>query len=557
MTGHETSPIRWPRVGAALAGAAWYLWLGGGPTLNPANHRWLMAGDWLQHWLGWLFFLDEPWGLPLGRVRSLLYPVGTNIAFTDSIPLLSLLLKPFAGFFPPQAQFMGPWLAACFVLQGYVGAALVSTVTRRSWAQWLGGVLFVTTPVLVARVGHEALCAHWLLLALLFLGLRAVEPDTGRTSSRWAAGLAVLSATIHPYLAAMCWVLAHAVFLRLWWGRTVKFTEVALTAAATTAAMLVVFGLVGYFGGPQLSGTGYGVFSADLLTFVNPMAHSRFLPELGRQPAQWEGLGYLGLGGLILFVAAVSSLLRTRPRIPSWTWPVVAACAVMALYALSNVVTFEGREVFHVRRLATDSLPFRASGRFIWPLHYLLLLFGVWGACRVLRDRRGWLPTAFLASAVAVQAADVRLDPWWFQPKTFHQVRLFNFGHAIGHYDHVALYPTQVAELIGAVAFEEEHAYRYMLLAHQLGMTYNSGHFARVPGKQVADATDSMAAAVRDGNLDRQTIYVVWEPLVRLFRERGAVCAPLDGDWVCVSANGHPAFRDYLTFNGGPVADGR
>jgi hypothetical protein len=544
--------IRWPRYAAAAVGLGWYLQIGGGPTLNPGNVGWLMAGDWMQHWLGWLFFLREPWSFPLGRVDSLLYPIGTNIGFTDSNPLVSLLLKPFAGFMPAYAQVIGPWLAACFMLQGYAGAALAGTVTERPWQRFLGGCLLALSPVLVARIGHEALCAHWLLLGLLYLGLREANAASAKRTAGWAAAAAVLSASIHPYLAAMCWVLAHAVLLRLWLSRGLTLVEAAAAAFATTAGMLAAFGLIGYFGAAQLGLRGFDVFSADLLTLVNPMGHSRFLPTLSRIPAaQWEGFGYLGLGGIILAVVAAAGSIVGRPSVPLRVWIVGTVCFVMAVYALSNVVTFNGSEVLRVRGLAPGATPFRASGRFLWSFHYLLLLFGIWGATRAFRPPRAWMSTALLATAVAVQAADVTLAPSWFEQKHFREARLFSFRAAIGHYRHLALYPAQVLEVTGA-PFEEDVAYRYMLLACKLRATYNSGHFARVPARQVLEAAERTGSAVLAGNLDPQTIYVVWTPLVKVFQDRHASCGRIDGDWICVSADGHEAFRKHLEANAGP-----
>src|SRR2546428_12355110 len=112
MTGrmHRKS---WPRIAAGAAGFAWYLWIGGAPSLNPTHLGWLLKGDWAQHVLGWLLFRSEPWRLPLGSLPSALYPVGSTIGFTDSNPLLSIVLKPFAPHLPSDFQFIGPWLACC------------------------------------------------------------------------------------------------------------------------------------------------------------------------------------------------------------------------------------------------------------------------------------------------------------------------------------------------------------------------------------------------------------------------------------------------------------
>src|SRR5271155_2960231 len=64
----------------------------------PTNVSWLMTimDDWGQHYLGWLFYQNEPWHFPLGQVDNMFYPLGTNVGFTDSIPLLCIFFKLFA-----------------------------------------------------------------------------------------------------------------------------------------------------------------------------------------------------------------------------------------------------------------------------------------------------------------------------------------------------------------------------------------------------------------------------------------------------------------------------
>ncbi|HEX7486440.1 MAG TPA: DUF6311 domain-containing protein [Vicinamibacterales bacterium] len=540
-----TTP-RWPRFVAGFLGLLWFLQIGGGPTLNPTNVGWVLSGDLLQHWLGWLLFRNEPWTFPLGRLTAVPYPIGTTIGFTDSNPLVSLLLKPFSSLMPADFQFIGPWLAFCFIMQGYMGAALTSTVTKRPGQQVLGGWLVVLSPVLLARLGHDTLCAHWLLLGLMYLGLRA-EPDPGsaRRSAWLSTGAAMLASAIHPYLATMCWVLAQALYVRLWRSGLMTLARAGAAALATTAGMLAVFGAIGYFGKAQLGTMGFGSFSSDLLTLVDPAGFSRVLPSANLTPFQWEGLGYLGLGGVALFVAAAVVLARRRPSMGKFIWPVVAACALMGLYALSSVVTLNGHKVLRVDWLTPRETPFRASGRFIWPLHYLALMFGVWGVTRGFGPGRQSIATALLAAAVALQAVDLKVDPYRFSPKEFQQARLSNFNLAVGRYRHLALFPMQVLGVCGD-RYEEDHAYRYMLLAYRLKTTYNSGIFARTPVKKVRAECRRMEESVTERRLDPQTIYVVSPAHLSRFKIAGAACGRFDGDWICVSHDSDERYRAYV-----------
>ena len=78
-------------------------------------------------------------------------------------------------------QYLGLWLLLCYVLQGALAARLLGRWTSSVALQALGAALFVLVPTLLARVGHAALCAHWLILWAMLLASRpaALRPPAG------------------------------------------------------------------------------------------------------------------------------------------------------------------------------------------------------------------------------------------------------------------------------------------------------------------------------------------------------------------------------------------
>src|SRR5512140_139959 len=68
------------RHGAAVAAGAIgllaFIRIAGLRPLNPLWAGWLTAGDGLGHLMGWLLYRIEPWRLPLGSMRGMLYPYG-------------------------------------------------------------------------------------------------------------------------------------------------------------------------------------------------------------------------------------------------------------------------------------------------------------------------------------------------------------------------------------------------------------------------------------------------------------------------------------------------
>jgi len=141
--------------------------------------------------------------------------------------------------------------------------------------------------------------------------------------------------------------------------------------------------------------------------------------------------------------------------------------------------------------------------------------------------------------------ADLHFDQRWLEPKTFRQVPVSAFYLAKGKFDHMALAPMQVLNVCGD-PYEEEHVYRFMLLASRLNLTFNSGLFARVDAGPVDRTCVALEHAINTDPLDPRTIYVVAPASVDRFKAIGAPCGRVDGDWICSSRDSDERFRKYL-----------
>lgn len=549
-------PTRRLRPSAAcLAGAAGFLWFllrFHAAALDVTNVGWLMAGDWGQNEMGWLFFRGAPWGFPVGHLPPLLAPVGSSIALTDATPLVSLLLKPFSPLLPQAFQFIGPWLALCFTLQGVAGALLTSLFTREVWRQTLGGCLFVLAPVLDLRTGHASLCAHWLLLVALWLALRPVASGkiTGRLFGQ--VGWVALCTVVHPYLWAMVTVVAFAHLWRLHRERRAGTGPLLATSAAMLTASLLAFWCLGLIGHSVGTGAvGFGAYNSDLLTLVDSAGYSRLLPSFPIAPGQLEGAGFLGVGTLALLVgglvwgwprrAALAADERTRWR------PVWVAAGLLALFAVASVVTVGGFRILSMRTLLRllEPLtgPFRASGRFIWPLHYALLTAAL--ALTLRRWPRGQRAAWVLAAAVALQALDARRTPMDTRPTTrWNRLPSPRWDALAQGRAHLVVYPTQLHVGGGeGCQYEDAHPANFYLsadwLAYRHGMTVNSGYASRVDSRAMQAACAGLIASVRSGRLAPDTLYLVadgWN--AEFLRRPGVSCERLDGQLGCVLKDG-------------------
>ncbi|NMO20994.1 hypothetical protein HPC49_03070 [Pyxidicoccus fallax] len=550
-----------PWLGAAL-GIAWMLVVGGARVLDPTSLDSVGGGDHAQHVLGWLHFRNAPWGFPLGHIPTLNHPLTTTVGFTDSNPWVSFALKPFSGWLPQDFQFIGPWFVLCFALQGWMGVKLMERLTPRLSQRLLGAALFVMAPVLLGRHGHDTLCAHWLILGLLWLHLRPrADARAARRDVAWAFAFVVLAAGIHPYLLVMVLTLALALLY------TLVRRERLLTwrgGAGVLAGLLGVVGalfvLLGYVGqGPSLAADlSFGHFSANVLTLVDPMGWSRLLPSIPVGAGQYEGFGYLGTGTLLLAGVLLWKRADWWPRAKA-EWkarrPLGVAVLLLTLLAISTVVQVAGWKVLSLRGLTKALLPvlapFRASGRFIWVLDYTLLT-GVLALVVWRWRQQPRTATGLLLAAVVLQFLDTG-DVWWrgrFGGEPWPRLRAAAWEELDPSYRHVVLYPPFVmawAEPCVANTFPQNVYVSFGDLAYRKGMTTNSAYVARFDAPRMKAVCEALREDVRNGRFAEDTVYVVDEKERAAFQrpEAGLTCGVLDGYYVCVAAK-EGRFREAL-----------
>lgn len=464
-----------------------------------------IGGDPFQHYIGWELFRDSPWSFPLGNISHLVYPNGVPLTFTDSIPLFSFILKLFSTWLPFPFQFDGIWILSCFILQGIFGYLLTYHYLQKKLLSVIGSIFFILSPIMLFRLGgHSALGAHWLILWSLWLVLK-----NGKTRIwQWTAIL-ILTVLIHPYLLFICGALFVADLVRriqklkiLSWGRGSIFFGIEVLL------VLLLSWVVGIFSAGSGAAPGYGVFSLDLNSLINPYGWSTIIKNMNvREPN--EGFAYLGLGILILLGLSLYQLIQDKKytqikeKLQGW-WPLVTVACVLTLLAITNVVSVWGKEIITIP--LPDSIRegvmgiVRSSGRLFWPVYYLIILTSFF----VIKKSRLYVAYGLMISAVLIQGYDFKdklleLDNFYEDVEWHSQLIDPFWEKAAATMEHISFVPSYA----GGITYET-----VALFAAKHNMTLNTGYVVRAAGLLNKDFMDAEAKSLQEGIVADNTLYI-------------------------------------------------
>jgi hypothetical protein len=477
--------------------------------LDPTNIGWNANGDAATHYLGWWFFRSSAWHFPLGASPDYGLELGSSIFYSDSIPLLAFLFKPFAAWLPTPFQYFGIWVALSLTLQAFFTWRLLGSceATRSLWLRAAAVGLFLFSPPLLIRIGgHSALAGHWLILAALSFYF---------TPSRWVRRIAwptlVLAASlVHSYLFVMVLALWFADLLRRLAQR--DWQGLPLDVVLVPAAGALGLWQAGFFLVRVGSNRGYGSFGMNLLAPLNPDLYSSILPPVAPPLLGFhEGYNFAGLG-YVLLVPALLLVIALRRR-GLWQgaqrhWPLALVLLVLALFAVTHHVGL-GMRGFElplpdpVVRLASM---LRSSGRMYWPVHYALLLFLVVVIARGLGSR---VAAMLLMLATAVQVFDTSRG-WWSHLHThFAGTRSTLWPSPLrAPFWQVAGQEYRVLRRVPALNSAPDYAaFAYLAASHH--MATNSAYLARVDGVALEAAEQQLSQALQSGNFEPDTLYVL------------------------------------------------
>lgn len=500
-----------------------YLVVGVGP-LDPQNLSWIFGRfDPPKDYLGWAFYRETPWSLPLGSNPNYGIDIGSSIVYSDSVPIMAIffkLLSPFLGF---PFQYFGIWLLICFVLQAWFSWKIVSLFSSNTFIIFFGSGLLAFAPPMLWRLdtpsGMQAgLVAHFLILAAIYLSLR---PSTSRRILYWSTLLSVAALT-HFYIFAMVGALWGSNVLDVLLSqKKITLKQAINEIAIVLTTVFLVAWQAGYFMIRSSAGVewGYGFFKLNLLSPIDPSGWSFLLPTVSIPTTWGEGFNYLGLGVILAIIFGVIqlisiSLFKGLKRLEASAPPLrrhqfLLLCLLLLLLdAVSNNIGL-GTKEWHVdipNSLYALLSILRSSARMYWPIHYCLVIAALYLIIKFLPSK---IAALLICTLLVIQMVDT--SNGWLAIRQSLARDMSNeidspllkdpvWKSAAKHYQKIIRVPAG-SQTVNWLQFAS--------LASKNGLATNSVYLARVDNQQVLDVNAKLKEVIKQGTYDPESLYIL------------------------------------------------
>lgn len=492
---------------AVLLGVAVFLTFCGIWVLSPSNIAWLDAGDRAMHQLGWMFYRAAEWGVPPGSSPLLGIEIANSIALVDGLPLFAIPFKLIAEWLPQPFQYWGCWLLLSFVLQSVFAYRIAREMEASRLVALLAAAFVLITPTFLARVPmHMALSGHWTILAALFLYVRREPPKLWM----WPLIVAV-TCSIHATLLAMVLALWAASLVQRWWARRARLVELVGEFGVGIIAGLAVLWTVGFFGTGSYGSYGYGAYKLNLAWPILTYAWSEVFPDLKHGRFDYEGLSFPGIGiwALVVLAIVTGAIAQLRHAVSRFWLPLVLMLLALMVFAFSNELSLFDTDLIEIDMPGfIDALgsAFRSTGRFVWPLLYVITI----GVVVMFGHRlRAVIAVPIIAVAFVAQAVDTAPEWRLFRDRmpvpaatwrTDLKSPLWERAAEAG-YNRVRSIPTD--EGFGS----DWKALGYYAVTH--GMDIDTVYLGRVDSEKLQELRTAGEYALITGEFEPKTIYIL------------------------------------------------
>ena len=307
-------------------------------------------------------------------------PYKFSVVYEDSIPLFALFFKLFSPILPKTFQYFGLFGIVCYILQSILGCELIYRFTRKTKESLCGSLFFALSPTMAIRMfGHTALAFHpIILLSILMFFDKQNLRIKGRDVICWSA-LIALALSIHAYFFPMVFAFIFAYYfgnlISCRWYRAIFKIGICLLVAILT---MYVWGY--FYGAPVFEEGGVGAYNSNLNVLIDGAGIS-FLGSLAGITGTLsigEAYAYLGAGILFLGVVISFDIIQKKKykEFNKKYIPVVILIIIFLVASIYPAVRIGPFELLSVKGLDLINRlfsVFRANGRFMWPVVYLIM----------------------------------------------------------------------------------------------------------------------------------------------------------------------------------------
>ncbi|NSW88414.1 hypothetical protein CL651_001495 [bacterium] len=506
--------------------------------INPKNIDWIFFvgnDDASISWFGWEFFRwTDLIQFPL--LDNYFYGEELNISliYSGSVPLFALLFKPFDTLLSFPFQYYGIWHLTCLFLQSYFSLKIIERITDDKYMQALFLFVILLTPLLPFNliINHVGLFANWIIIAALYLYIRE-----GFSYKHWLI-LIVVSILTMAYLFAMILPIFIADLVKNKVKKNISTISALKFLSLTVLIILSIFPLLGietsedtYF-----FYKGYGHFRMNLNSIVDPSVFidnfqkdtyifSKVIPDLPDTSfftgsGDYEGFNFIGLPIILILITIALFFKKQVISIPRIDYlPIVAVCLIFILYSLSNKIIFNDSLLF------SYPLPgsikdffgvFRSSGRFFWPVYYILAFFSFYLFCSFIKKKKG-LPILALivifgffdSSNIYKKTREIKSFKLDYDGSTWQQMLKDPKWALLGK-------SYKKIKLIYPEIMPGKNSKKITLFALSEGLSVNGGYLARIKKTSLIEMKKRLEKNIQNCHFDSDSLYIftnkkVWD----------------------------------------------